>query len=209
MIRLVFRLIKLAAVLLVLGAAAWFFRTPLLRSAAHAWVVHEPLAQADGILVLGGGRDWRPFAAANLYLNGQAPRVLVLQPEATPSQSFLQQPTEAEISLAILAKKGVPAEAIERLAPAVTSTREEALALRDWALQNQAKHIVIPTDPFHTRRVRWIFDRALVGTSTEVHVIATPHPRYTEENWWQDEEGFLTFQNELVKSLYYLANYSF
>jgi uncharacterized SAM-binding protein YcdF (DUF218 family) len=207
LVRLVFKLVKLAVVFAILLGTMWYYREPLLRGGARAWVVDDPASKADAIVVLGGGRDWRPFAAADMYLAGQSPVVLVSQPEKSPSQSLLQQPTEAEVNTIVLTKKGVPFAAIQPLGHNVTSTRDEALALREWVVTHRAKDVLIPTDPFHTRRTRWIFQKALEGTGVSVHMRAVPHPRYTAENWWQQEEGFLGFQNELVKSLYYLINY--
>lgn len=206
-VRLTLRLIKLAVAFAILLGAAWFFREPLLQGAAHAWVVDDPALNADAIVVLGGGRDWRPFAAADMYLAGQSPVILVSQPENSPSQSLLQQPTEAEVNTIVLTRKGVPIAAIQPIGHNVTSTRDEALALREWVIRHHAKNILIPTDPFHTRRTRWIFRKALEGTNASAHIQAVPHPRYTADNWWQQEEGFLSFQNELVKSLYYLINH--
>ena len=186
---------------------AWFFREPLLRSAAQAWIVNDPVPRADAVVVLGGGADWRPFAAADMYLAGHAPVVLVAHPEPSPSQVLLHHPSEAEIYFGILTNKGVPASAILPFGQNVTSTRDEAAALRDWVLKSNARDIIIPTDPFHTRRARWIFTRALEGTGVTVHVQSVAHPRYDAGNWWQREEGFLGFQNELLKTAYYLLNY--
>lgn len=203
-----FRLFKFLLFTGLLAVGAWFFREPLLRGAAEAWIVDEPVATADAVVVLGGGRDWRPFAAADLYLARRTPLVLIAQPEVTPSQELLNHPTDAQVSLAVLTQKGVPPAHIQPFGTNVTSTRDEALALREWALAHPAtRAIVIPTDPFHTRRTRWIFQKTLTGTGVSVHVIAVPHPRYQAEDWWQHEEGVINFQNEALKSLYYLISY--
>lgn len=201
------RLLKLLAVLTAILALAWFFRTPLLRGLAHAWVVDDPVTKSDAIVVLGGGRDWRPFAAAEMYKAGEAPLVLVAQPEMTPSQALLKQPSEAEVNTSILTQKGVPPASIQPLGTGVTSTRDEAVALRDWVMAHKATDITIPTDALHTRRVQWIFQRELAGTGVTIHVRAVDHPRYSTDNWWQQEEGFLGFQSEVMKSLYYLMRY--
>ena len=89
----------------------------------------------------------------------------------------------------------------------VTSTRDEALALKTWVTANNAHSVVIPTDLFHTRRVRWIFQKALRTTRTEVHVAAIDPPRYSVSNWWRVEDGLIAFQNEVVKSGYYRLMY--
>lgn len=64
--------------------AAWVFRAPLLRTSADLWIVNQSVTNADAIVVLGGGLQTRPFAAARLYHAGLAPRILLMnvQPEA-------------------------------------------------------------------------------------------------------------------------------
>ncbi|MBI1177181.1 hypothetical protein GC207_07045 [bacterium] len=54
-----------------------------------------------------------------------------------------------------------------------------------------------------TRRARWIFNRELRGTGTEIHIVPADPLRYNVTNWWQHEEGVVAFQNELIKSAYY------
>lgn len=206
-VRLATRLLKVALTLTVMLALAWYFREPVLRSIARAWVVNDPVSKADAIVVLGGGRDWRPFAAAEMYKAGEAPVVLVAQPEKSPSQSLLQQTSEGEVNTTILTVKGVPPASIQPLGEGVTSTRDEAVALRNWVVTHQAKDVIIPTDAFHTRRVQWIFQRELAGTGVTVHVRSVSHPNYSTDTWWLEEEGFLGFQSEVMKSLYYLVRY--
>ena len=66
----------LAVILIIV--IAWLVRVPLLQGAARAWIVtDEPLTPADAVIVLGGGVETRPFAAAEYYRTGLAPRVLV------------------------------------------------------------------------------------------------------------------------------------
>jgi hypothetical protein len=74
-------------------------------------------------------------------------------------------------------------------------------------MANKAHSVVIPTDIFHTRRARWIFRRALRGTTARVHILAVNVPSYGASNWWSHEDGLIAFQNEVVKSAYYWMKY--
>src|ERR1035441_3007007 len=61
----------------LLAVFCFVFRSPILRSAANAWIVNDPLQHADAIVLLGGGLETRPFAAARLYSGGHPPRPLL------------------------------------------------------------------------------------------------------------------------------------
>src|SRR5688500_1615544 len=61
-----------AAVALLL----WIEREPLLRGAAEAWIVSDPVAPGGAGVLLGGGIDGRPFAAGEPYRKGVVQKVL-------------------------------------------------------------------------------------------------------------------------------------
>ena len=89
----------------------------------------------------------------------------------------------------------------------VSSSYEESLAVRNWVKQTGARRIIIPTDLFHTRRVRWIYAKELAGLNVEVIVVAVPQREYSARDWWQHEEGLIAFQNEVIKLAYYRLKY--
>src|SRR5262249_20316499 len=83
------RVFRCAACLLALCALLfplYLARAPVLRGLANAWIVEDPLAKADCIVLLGGGREIRPFAAARLYREGWAPRVLIPNIRTNPTE---------------------------------------------------------------------------------------------------------------------------
>lgn len=219
-------------ILYTLVTGAYTFRASLLRGSAKAWIVSNPCTNADAIVVLGGGLEYRTFAAAELYRAGVAPKILIAQPQPWPTEQMGLRLPESVLARYVLLSNGVPASAIEMMGTNVTSTRDEALALRGWVddrkaekAEQQAKHrmekgdstsdpqgedkvsVVIPTDIFHTRRARWIFSRALKGTDAEVHLVAIEPKRYQSTNWWHHEDGIIAFQNEVLKSMYYHLKY--
>jgi uncharacterized SAM-binding protein YcdF (DUF218 family) len=178
-----------------------------LRAVAAAWIVNDPLEKADAIVVLGGGLETRPFAAARLYRDGYAPRILVARPKASPTDELGLTTREMEVTRQVLLRAGVPDGALTDIGNDVQSTYEESLAVRDWLKTNRATRLIIRTDVFHTRRVRWLFRKQLKGTGVALTVEAIPVREYTVADWWRHEQGLVAFQNEVLKSVYYHLKY--
>lgn len=197
----------LLAVLCALLGLAWLFRAPLLTGLARAWVVDEPLAKADAIVVLGGRPDLRAIEAARLYQLGLAPRILYMDVKLSPSSEMGIIPSEREQTRRLLLGNNVPESAITAIGNAVSNTYEESLAVGDWMARTGLHTIIIPTDLSHTRRVRWLFHKELSGIGATVRVHAIQPKEYGVSNWWQHEEGLIAFQNEFVKSAYYHLKY--
>lgn len=201
--RIAWSLILCGALLL----AGYVFRAPLLTGLAGAWVVNDPAAKADAIVILGGGLENRPFAAAKLFHDGIAPRVLYMNVRLGPAEEMGITLTEQELTRRILLSNNVPETAMTAIGTNVASTFDESRAVRAWIEKSGAKSIVITTDPFHTRRARWVFSKELRGTTTEIHVVPVNPVRYRTEDWWRHEEGVIAFQNETVKYIYYRFEY--
>jgi uncharacterized SAM-binding protein YcdF (DUF218 family) len=182
-------------------------RAPLLRGAAHVWIINEPLSQADVIVVLGGGPDTRPFEAARLFHLGLASKILLMNPRPSPAAGLHLVLTETELSHDILLTKGVPDTNIFITSCFVTNSYDESIALRNWAETNHVSRAIIPTDVFHTRRVRWLYTKELKGTGVKVQIEAVPVHEYNTDAWWKNEQGVIAFQNEILKSIYYWFKY--
>ncbi|MGC9944228.1 MAG: YdcF family protein [Verrucomicrobiota bacterium] len=187
----------------LLIAAAYFNRTSLLTDAAKVWVVNDPVAKADAIVVLGGGVDTRPFTAAKLYRAGVAPLILYMNVRLSPAEKLGIVLPEGEETRRILLSSSVPAGAMLAIGTNVASTYDESLAVRSWGLSRSAKSIVIVTDVFHTRRARWVFEKQLRGTGLQVFIQGATTLDYGTTNWWQHEQGVIDFQNEVIKYFYY------
>ena len=150
----------------------------------------------------------RAREAADLYRKGLANKVLVSRPGSLYqfAATGIGQ-SDYEINRAALLKFGVPASAIEALGEANTNTREEAVALREWAERNDASVFIIPTEIFTARRVQWIFRRQLSGGSSIIEVVPFDPPEYTRDEWWKTEIGSAKFQDEILKYIYYRWKY--
>ena len=75
----------------------------------------------------------RPFAAAELYKKGLVAKVLISQVPETRSSRIGAIPGHSELNRMVLLKLGVPDAAIEMFGQANGNTKDEAVALRDWA----------------------------------------------------------------------------
>ena len=204
------QLARLAVVILAIvlfGASAWVERAPLLRGAAELWIVSDAVSPADAAVVLGGGLDVRPFAAAELYREGLVKKVLVSQVGDDRAVAIGVEPGHTELNRQVLVKLGVPESAIETFGKANKDTKDEAVALRAWAERHHASALIIPMEFFAARRVRWIFDKKFSGQPVKIEVPSVDPPNYTRTNWWQNETAIIAFQNEILKYLYYRLKY--
>ena len=135
----------------------------------------------------------------------------------SPTRSIWPLKTQRKITvigaaIAVLAigftwqlKLGIPAMAIVGFGDNVSSTQDEAEAIREWALVSKAKRIIVPTGIFAARRAQWIFDRELTPIGVQVMVHAVPSPDYTLADWWRHRSGLIDFNDEVLKYLYYRA----
>jgi uncharacterized SAM-binding protein YcdF (DUF218 family) len=194
-------------VLATVVAGAWLLREPVFLGATDLWIVSDAVSRADAIVVLWGGLATRPFVAAELWRRGLADKILISQAPEERAVSMGAMPSHTELNREILLKLGIPAGVIETFGTANKNTREEAVALREWAERNAASAFIIPTEIFPARRVRWIFRREFSGTTVSIEVPSIEPPDYTRWDWWKTEHGLVAFQNEVLKYIYYRLKY--
>jgi uncharacterized SAM-binding protein YcdF (DUF218 family) len=205
-----YRLGRYAAVIFMLASVAvvgWLVRESVLLGAAELWIVSDPVSRGNAIVVLGGGLEMRPFVATELWRRGLADKILISQGSEERAASMGGIPSDSELNRQALLRMGVPAGAIEKFGIASTNTRDEAVALREWAERNAASAFIIPSEIFSARRVRWIFRREFFGTAVRIEVPSFEAPGYTRWNWWKTEKGLVAFRTEFLKYMYYRLKY--
>jgi len=190
----------------VLGTGVWVCRDRLLRSAADFWIVSDPIGPADAVAVFGGGIPDRPFAAAQYYRQGLVQKILVSNGRqrlaATPDVVM----SDVAVTEGILVKLGVPTSAIETFGSDLRNTHQEALALQAWAEQNNAHSVIVPTEIFSARRVRWTLHRVF-GGGFVIRVVALSPSQYRRDNWWRHTQAVIAFRTEVLKYIYYRLSY--
>jgi uncharacterized SAM-binding protein YcdF (DUF218 family) len=177
---------------------------PLLEGFAASFRVNDPV-KSDALVLLLGGPDHRPRAAADLYNQGLAPLVLMGDSGLDPDLKTI----ETDVTRRALESDGVPAAAIQLLAGGeVHSTRDEALRVRDYARAHPTiRTITVVTTAFHTARSRWIFKRVLRGSGVEVHMAVAPLTVFDEVNWYKSGTGRVIYLSETIKTVYYRLAY--
>ena len=200
------RIIKILLLLIV----AWFVVAWV---AARALIVTEDLPKADAIVVLSGSSTYieRTHKAAELYGEGRAPLVILTDDNMRGGWSSAQQrnPYFVERAHEELVKQGVPPVQI-RVAPGVADgTREEALIIRDYALAQRLRSILVVTSAYHSRRALRTLRQALDGTGTTLGIATAPTGWQTPAPpwWWLHFEGWRSVGGEYVKLIYYWLKY--
>jgi uncharacterized SAM-binding protein YcdF (DUF218 family) len=174
---------------------------PFILTGAGRWLdVGEQLrSPVDCVMVLGGEANTRPFLAAAIFRAGYARRVLI--PEVVEPSSDVEGaiPAEHEMMRRVLLKRGVPPDAIQQLDGPVDSTRDEAVALREYLASNPKSSVAVVTSNFHTRRARLIFRRLHPAHRDQIHFISCPTDGIGPDNWWQFKDGIVWYAAEYAK----------
>src|SRR5262249_38644159 len=180
-------------------------REALLRLLAEQWIVSDNISPADAIVVLGGGVDTRPFAAAEDYLQGLAHKILVANVPVSKVVTLGVLPSHTDINRLVMIKLGVPETDIETFGTNLSSTYDEARALHEWAIRTHARSVIVPTEIFSARRVRWMLKRALPDTAVQIQTLYPAN--YNRSNWWKSRDGSRSFLDEVIKYIYYRFTY--
>jgi uncharacterized SAM-binding protein YcdF (DUF218 family) len=199
-----FRLLFLIAFLAVLFVL-YLARNPLLRLAGNFWVVDDPPAHADAIVVLSDDNYFgeRAARAAELFKAGWAPRVVASGRNLRPYASI------AELMQHDLKDRGVPESAIVRFPNRAENTREEAAAVSEFVASHGWKRIVVVTSNYHTRRARYIYER-LLPAGTSLQVSAAHDSEFDPSGWWRTRLGVKLFSYEtggLLVAIWELRHY--
>jgi uncharacterized SAM-binding protein YcdF (DUF218 family) len=185
----------LVALLFVLAlcGVVYFARHPIMRFLAESWVIDEPAAHADVIVVLGDDNFYgdRATHAAELYRQDLAPEVVVSGRRLRPNAGV------SELMEHDLVERGVPKDKIIRFTQDADSTKEEAEAVKKLAEEHHWKSLVIVTSNYHTRRARYIFQKVFPDRIA-VTVASARDGDFDPERWWEKRKSIKLFGRELI-----------
>jgi hypothetical protein len=177
---------RLLFALLFLGflAIVYVARRPLLRFAGEFWVVDEPAAQSDALIVLGDDNYAadRAFHAAELYREKVAPVVVA------SGRMLRQNAGIADLMEHDLESFGVPATSIVKLSHRAGNTRDEAVEAARLIQSRGWKRVLVVTSNYHARRARFIYERILPPGVT-VRVSGARDSDFDPSRWWESRQG--------------------
>lgn len=199
--------VKALVILSVLFLVLFLFRNPILRGVGSYLVSDNPLEQTDAICVLGGNSFERGLEGAAVYAQFPGTKVIAtggnfpLQIQALDTVM-----TEAQLTRLVMAKRGVPDSMIVTLNSA-TSTMEESEEILEYCKQHQLKKITLISSTFHLRRIRWVFEEKFAEAGIKIRLHGATDKEFDSENWWKNEQGLITTNNEYIKLMYYFVKY--
>jgi uncharacterized SAM-binding protein YcdF (DUF218 family) len=179
--------------LVILCALVYFARHPIMRFVAESWVIDEPAAHADAIVVLGDDNFYadRATHGAELFRQGVAPLVVASGRKLRPNAAL------SELMDHDLIERGVPKEKIMRFTHDADSTREEASALAKLAGEQHWRSLVVVTSNYHTRRVRYIYGK-IFPSGIAISVASARDGEFDPERWWEKRISIKLFARELA-----------
>ncbi len=160
-------------------------------------IVSDGAADSDAVVVLSGGGADRLDQAAGLIAQGHA-RYLILTDTDEVADSGRRM-TDYLFSEAT--RRGISVPQIDITDHTVTSTREEAAAVRALMEERGWTTCIVVTDPFHSRRTRYLFRRAFRGSGLEARVVPVAGHWYRSRSWFLSGEGWRVTLEEYAKLL--------
>jgi uncharacterized SAM-binding protein YcdF (DUF218 family) len=197
-----------ALLLVALALGAIYAGRGYLLTAVARWLdVGQSAGPSDYAVVLPGGQNTRPFAAAALVRAGLVDHVLV--PKNVPSAEVREGilPPTHEIICRALRLRGVPEEKITVLEDETSSTFGDMQAVANFLGPSAGDRLLIITNDYHTRRARWVANRVLGNRLGQVSFVAAPTDDFRPDNWWRSDFGFMTIVGEYLKYAYYVVRY--
>jgi uncharacterized SAM-binding protein YcdF (DUF218 family) len=185
----------------------FIFRNPILRSAGHYLVANDELQATDACFVLGGNSYDRGLYAVEVHKQFSKQKFVATGGNyPTQIQALDTVMYEAELTKHFMQKLGVPQDQIAMLTQS-TSTMEESEEILAYCKQHQLSKIAVLSSAFHLRRVKRVFEKKFKRECIDVVFFAAPDQDFDANNWWKNEEGLITVNNEFIKLFYYVLKY--
>ncbi|MDP2965424.1 MAG: YdcF family protein [Pelolinea sp.] len=194
--RFITRGVGLLALLAFLAIGGYIF----LRGAGAYLIIADELQPAQAIVMLSGGDDSRMQEALSLY-NDNYGKVIILTETGRQLEKFDTLHSN-DIRIQLL-NNGVPSGNILITDIKVSSTLDEAYAIKKLLTNQQFSSAIIVTDPYHTRRTALIFHSAF--SDSPIKLIFRP----VRGSWFNSRTWFLSVDGWKYTILEYLKLFGY
>ena len=161
-------------------------------------IISSELQPANAIVVLSGGDESRMQEALKLYNENYA-KMIILTETGQSTEGFTQL-YSFDMRIVLLSH-GVPSGNIFMTDHLVSSTRDEALAVKNLMTNQQMKSAIIVTDPYHTRRAFNIFKENFRDTDIQLSIQPVQNSWYNSRTWFLKVNGWKFTILEYIKLL--------
>lgn len=157
-------------------------------------IVADPIESVDAVVVLSGDDGDRLALAIEMHEKGYAPNLVITDTTRAASRLLVQEAVAGGFSKAH----------IYITEDQVDSTQDEALAVRELALEMGWTELMVVTDPYHSFRARFIFRWEFRGTGIDIAVRPVVGHWFRSPSWFLYPEGWQYVVLEIVKFFSYL-----
>jgi uncharacterized SAM-binding protein YcdF (DUF218 family) len=167
-----------------------------LRAAGAYLIISSDLEAANAIVVLSGGDESRMKEALQIYNENYA-RMIILTETGQNIKGYSQ--LHSFDMRIVLLSSGVPNGNIFITDRLVSSTRDEALAVKNLMINKQMKSAIIVTDPYHTRRALNLFKESFTDTDIRLTIQPVHNSWYNSRTWFLKLDGWKYTILEYIK----------
>ena len=167
-----------------------------LRALGAYLIISSDLQAANAIVVLSGGDESRMSEALRLYNENYA-KMIVLTETGQNIEGYSQ--LHSFDMRIVLLSNGVPSGNILITDRRVSSTRDEALAVKNLMINQQMKSAIIVTDPYHTRRAFNVFIEKFKDTDIQLSIQPVHNSWYNSRTWFLKLDGWKFTILEYIK----------
>ncbi len=195
-------LLAASFVVAALGVYGFFQLGPFLAN-------EDALQQADAIMVLSGTPMQRPLEAADLFLAGYAPRIVLTRQTRDGGERALVArgvpfAEDVERTRGVFLQLGIPDEAIVIPERIHRSTAAEAITLQELAARHGWRRVIIVSSKYHLRRAGFAFRRELRDTDIQIVMRSTRYEDFEPNQWWRRRADIREIVAELPRLVAYL-----
>jgi len=162
-------------------------------------IVADPLDSVDAVVVLSGDDGDRLALAIEMRESGYVSNLVITDTTRAANRRLAQEAEEG----------GFAKSRIFITEAQVDSTRDEALAVRELALEKGWTKLMVVTDPYHSFRARFIFRRELRSAGIKITVRSVVGHWFRSSSWFFYPEGWQFVFLEIIKFISYLGSLAF